>query len=127
MIAYLIDPFSQTVTEVEIPHELAEDQPFTQLQAIYKLMDCETVQALYPTATKHDIILVDENGRISGKDQREFMTMFWPRGPLAGKAIWIGTHRAEWVEPKTPFQTVSNSIFWGTSNGTTHQALPEHV
>lgn len=89
MQAYLIDPFKQTVTEVQYSGDYTE---------IYKLIDCD----LFTTAQFNefgDTVFVDDEGLISGKYQEFFLINGYPQ-PLAGKGLILGCdNQGESVEP----------------------------
>ena len=125
MIAYLIDPYSQTVTEVEIPHELAEDQPFTQLQAIYNLLDCDIVEAVM--MPRMDTLLLDEEARIREKESASFKVLYAPGHIFLNKALWLGVNREDWTEPHHSLFDLTSRITWINQDGTTHKAVSEHV
>lgn len=95
MKAILIDPFTQSITEVDYSGDYHD---------IYKLIDCDT----FTVATinhRQDGIFVDDEGLF--KTEQAF---FWHKGypqPLAGKGLILGCDEdGESVEPTTTLEEV---------------------
>ena len=99
MRAILIDPFKCELSEVEVPDFIpGTDSGLSQLQAIYKLLDCEVVQqATLENSNVNGALIVDENGKLGIKpEQRYFEHTLFPHDYLAGKALWIGYKNGDW-------------------------------
>lgn len=80
MQAYLIDPFAQTVTEVDYSGDIAD---------IYKLTDCETF-AVAQFDARGNGVFVDDEGLLNNKPKAFFQIWDYPQ-PLAGKGLVLGT------------------------------------
>jgi hypothetical protein len=79
MKAYLIDPFAQTVTEVEYSGDYKH---------IYAMIEADTFDCA--RFNQHgDAVFVDDEGLINGKEQR-FFTVKGYGSPLAGKGFVLG-------------------------------------
>ena len=78
MRAFLIDPFRQTVEQIEYSGDFRQ---------IYKLIDAECFDVARLNA-KGDGIFVDDEG-LYAEDQRFFQHRLYPN-PLAGKGLVIG-------------------------------------
>ena len=102
MKAYLIDPFAQTITEVEYSGDYKQ---------IYSLIDAD----LFTTATfnEHgDTVFVDDEGLINGKPQEFFLVRGYPT-PLAGKGLILGTDEdGESVEPSITLDQCRALVDW---------------
>lgn len=102
MRAYLIDPFARTVTEVEHDGSLA---------SVYRLLDCQTIDAARPYGTD-DVIYVDDEG-LFRPDQATFLCTAYPHHGLAGKGLWVGTTRAgNDAPPRATLEQVRALILW---------------
>lgn len=109
-IAYLIDPTERTVTPVKLdaPVDTSEE-----LYEIYRLLQCDCIEAVRPVNADGDIIYIDEEGKINGKeDQQFFMCRLWPYDPLAGRGLWIGTNGPSNADPKMSLEYVQDHIVW---------------
>lgn len=102
MKAYLIDPFTQSVTEVEYSGDYNE---------ICTLIDCN----LFNTVRINefgDTVFVDDEGLISGKYQEFFLVSGYPQ-PLAGKGLILGCNEeGESVEPSITLDQAKARIDW---------------
>lgn len=102
MKAYLIDPFAQSVTEVEYSGDYNQ---------IYRLIDC----SVFTTVEFNDFadtVFVDDEGLINGK-QQEFFLISGYRQPLAGKGLILGTNdMGESVEPSITLDQAKALIDW---------------
>jgi hypothetical protein len=77
--AYLIDPVTRTVEEVNYSNDFTD---------IYDLIDCDTFTCV--NFNKHnDTIFVDDEGLFKS-DQQFFHVQGYPQ-PLAGKGLILGT------------------------------------
>jgi len=105
MRAYLIDPYTESVTECEYNNE------FTGKGGAYELLGCKMIEAVYMDQYP-DIIFIDEEGRF--KPQHGFMTTLWPHGPLAGKAMVAGgaDSKGEGTPSTLTLRQVADSITW---------------
>ena len=108
MKAYLIDPWTRTVTEVERSEGSAE----VQLHEIYRLIGCQHIEAVNPSDSGSDVIYVDEEGLF--KDgQLFFYCRLWPVEALAGRGLWVGTTRSgDDTSPGMTRQYVEDQIVW---------------
>lgn len=112
MKAYLIDPFTQTVSEVEYSGDYRE---------IYSLIDCDTFTCadFNPFG---DTVFVDDEGLINGKPQEFFLIGDYPT-PLAGKGLVLGTNEdGESVEPSMTIHQVAARVDWIPNIYTYHLA-----
>lgn len=80
--AILIDPIKKSVGFIEI-----EDT----LEAMYKILDCDTVTCIY--IDKKNAIWLDDNGRIR-KDVKDGFLFEGYRAPLAGYGLVLGFSQA---------------------------------
>lgn len=88
MRAILIDPFKQSITDVEYSGDYHD---------IYKLIGCETF-TIAPITHRGDAIFVDDEGLFK-PDQAFFKHDGYPQ-PLAGKGLILGCDEdGETVEP----------------------------
>lgn len=103
MKAYLIDPFEQTITEVE--HD-------GKLETIYALIQCgDSGFDLVHFGTNRDGIFVDDEG-LYKKDQRYFVLEGFP-SPLAGRGLVTGCDdEGETVAPKISLRHLVEKISW---------------
>lgn len=102
MKAYLIDPFTQSVNEVDYSG---------QYQDIYSLIDCScfTVADFNEFG---DCVFVDDEGLISGKFQEFFMISGYPQ-PLAGKGLILGCNsEGDSVEPSITIEQARALVDW---------------
>jgi hypothetical protein len=85
MKTLLIDPFTKTVTEHDYDGSL---------DAMYKLLDCDTVEMVkYNDAGKdmfkgEDCLFVDEEGLLCNLDMQAFFII--DGKPIAGRAMTVG-------------------------------------
>lgn len=86
-MAYLIDPETKTITEIEFSGDLNHG---------YKLMDCDLIEFVY--LPHGNMLLVDEEGLL--KPNRMFDIQGALRA-IAGKAIMVGTHPESLSKPPT--------------------------
>jgi len=102
MKAYLIDPFTQSITEVEYSGDYKQ---------IYSLIDAD----LFTCADINefgDTVFVDDEGLINGKPQEFFLVADYPT-PLAGKGLVLGTNQeGESVEPSITLDQLRASVDW---------------
>jgi hypothetical protein len=102
MKAYLIDPFTKTISMVEYSGDYNE---------IYKLIECDTFTCA-DFNSFGDTVFVDDEGLINGKDQEFFLIGDYP-SPLAGKALVLGTNQeGESVEPSMTIEQVAVRVDW---------------
>ena len=101
MKAYLIDPTAQTVEPVEY------DGNF---KSIYKFIECDTFDCV--RFNEHgDGVFIDDEGLISGKEQRFFQIKGYPQ-PLAGKGFVLGcdTNTGESAEPHVSLEWLRENV-----------------
>jgi hypothetical protein len=109
MYAYLIDPFTRTVTQVE---RLSTTSGEKRLNEIYSLIDCQTITAVGPENSDGDIMYVDDEGQLRD-EQAYFFCRLFPHQPLAGKALWVGTtSRGEDRDPSKALDYVQAHVVW---------------
>lgn len=102
MKAYLIDPFTRTVSQVEYSGDY---------QQIYSFIDCDTFTCA-DFNDKGDTVFVDDEGLINGKPQEFFLVDGYPT-PLAGKGLVLGTNQeGESVEPSITLSELDDAIQW---------------
>lgn len=79
--AVLIDPSSKEVRDIEIT---------PRLENFYEVIECETIEAVYPPQFSPDHLYVDEEGSFDPE-----LAAFKIRGygVIVGKAILLGTNR----------------------------------
>jgi hypothetical protein len=103
MRAYLIDPFTKTVTEVEHNGDYRE---------IYKLIDAETFTTVLLNS-RRDTVYLDDEGLFKPLDQQEFFMLRSYPNPLAGKGLVLGTNYAgDSVDPQASLEEVTNAVVW---------------
>jgi len=102
MKAYLIDPVTRTVTEVEYSGDY---------QQIYKLIDCDTFTCV--DLNEHaDTVFVDDEGLINGKCTEFFLLRNYHQ-PLAGKGLVLGTNdEGDSVSPSITLDQLKSQIDW---------------
>lgn len=99
MKAILIDPFKQSITEVDYSGDY---------QDIYKLIDCDTF-TIAPISRLGDAIFVDDIGLFK-PDQAFFKHAKYPQ-PLAGKGLILGCdEEGETVEPTVSLADVISAV-----------------
>ena len=101
MKAYLINPFAQTITEVDYSGDYNE---------IYQLINCDTFTCV-ELNEYGDTVFIDDEGLISGKPQEFFVLRDYPQ-PLAGMGLVLGTDQEG--ESKSPFATLEAVRNWVT-------------
>lgn len=101
--AYLINPFTNSVTTVNLDGTL---------DTIYRHMDCKTIDAVYLKAT--EALYIDDEGLFKAHDEQAFFALpGWYPGILAGKALWIGTTPdGEDASPTTNRDVVESLVAW---------------
>jgi hypothetical protein len=107
--AYLIDPWTRTVKEVE---RTAVDAPGV-LREIHSLMHCAYIQAVRLHNAGSDVMYLDEDGHV--KDTQAFFhCRLWSDQAVAGRALWVGTTAdGDDASPATPLDYVRAHIAWG--------------
>jgi hypothetical protein len=105
MNAYLIDPFTKTVTTVEYDGDY---------QRIYDLIECDMFDVVRINA-QGDGIFVDDEGLINGKEQAFFrIDVDGYHHPLAGKGLVLGVDsEGESISPHITHEELCERIFWG--------------
>jgi len=98
--AFLIDPFAQTVNEVEFDGTLQE---------MYRLLDCSIVERAAVNMFQ-DELWVDEEGKLKEK-QAYFVYAGYP-APFCNKALLLGESVTHWTEPKASFREVKQRIIF---------------
>jgi hypothetical protein len=99
MKAYLIDPFTQQVTQVEYNGDYHQ---------IYKLIDCDTFDVARIN-NQGDGIFIDDEGLFK-EEQMFFKYSSYPN-PLAGKGLILGTDKqGNSIEPRISLQEAIDSV-----------------
>ena len=103
MKAYLIDPFEETVTEVDYDGHL---------ESLYLLLECSIVDAV--TCITNDSIFVDDEGLLGVEGQKFFLFPGYPQ-PLAGKGLFVGPPDEDGneTEPTMPLVEVESLVVYG--------------
>ncbi|GAB2549687.1 DUF3846 domain-containing protein [Spirosoma aerophilum] len=100
MKAFLIDPTSQTITEVEQ----------NGLEDLYKLIGCDTVCAV-PLAAG-DAIYLDDNGLYVDSPMPSFSYQGYSQ-PLTGKGVVVGCdEEGDDIEPNHSLTQLERRITW---------------
>jgi hypothetical protein len=103
MLAYLIDPFARTITEVEYSGDYKQ---------IYDLIDCECYDCCRINK-EGDAIFVDDEGLLHDRPQAFFLHADYPN-PLAGKGLVLGCDRqGESVAPHTTLEELKRKVSFG--------------
>ena len=113
MKAILINPFNQTITEVEYSGNFKE---------IYKLIDCSTFDCI--NIDDDNTLFVDDEGLL-----RENRYFYWKGYTnLAGKALIIGVdyQTGEDCETSWSLQEVENMVEW-LPNGHKEEPMMEFI
>jgi hypothetical protein len=109
MKAYLIDPWTRTVTEVQRADAPTGNEA---LHEIYSLIDCDTITAVRPHNAGTDAIYVDDEGLFKD-EQKFFLCRLWPHEALAGKGLWVGTTpEGDDASPSVTRRYVEDHIVW---------------
>lgn len=102
MKAFLIDPQSQTVTEVECTIELRE---------IYHLLDCRCFTTAAPSKNG-DVLYCDDELLYSAREPFAFFYSYYA-WPIKGKALVVGTDdEGKTGSPRTSIEEVCGCIRW---------------
>jgi hypothetical protein len=110
MHAYLIDPFTRTVTRVERSAKVGTP---AELHEIYGLIGCDCIAAVNPQNAETDIIYVDDEGMLKEEGQQFFFCRLWPQEALAGRGLWIGTTpEGNDASPRCPLEYVRAHVVW---------------
>lgn len=111
----LIDPETQTVKEVQV-----EETEQGLLQPIYKLLDCDIVQAVYFKRIEEDfshLILVDEEGRMKDRNMIGYRIAIPELShyvyDFVGKGIILGDTCVDWVGAKLPLNYIKDNTIFG--------------
>jgi hypothetical protein len=101
MKAYLIDPFAQTITEVEYSGDYKQ---------IYSLIDADLFTACQINRFG-DTVFVDDEGLF--KQNREFFLINGYSQPLAGKGLVLGSNDdGESIEPSITIDQCRAFVDW---------------
>jgi len=99
MRAILIDPFTQTIEEVDYSGDYKD---------IYGLIQCELFSTVY---CLEDTLFVDDEG-LYVKDQRYFKVAGYPQ-PLAGRGLLLGTNEeGDSVDATAKLSVLEKVIEW---------------
>lgn len=102
MNAFLIDPQSQTVTEVECTIDLRE---------IYQLLDCRCFTTAAPSKNG-DVLYCDDELLYSAREPYAFFYSCYA-WPIKGKALVVGTDdKGRTGSPRTPLAEVQSRVQW---------------
>ncbi len=104
---FFIDPTSLRISNVELCNGTSRDN----LDAMYKLINCSLVEAVYLNK-EQDAVFVDEEGLL--KVQTDFFYIEGTHQPLAGRGVVIGCNEEgesvsaqavtlEWLRENTAF------------------------
>jgi hypothetical protein len=101
MNAYLIDPFTRTITEVNHNGDYRE---------IYKLIGADCFDVVYLNRA-NDCCYIDDEG-LYVEDQKFFLYHGFGQ-PLAGKGLVLGTNdEGDSVSPKITIEEVKKNVVW---------------
>ena len=115
MHAFLIDPFTRTVTRVE---RKDTNSPRKRLLEIYSLIDCVTIDAVRPSEAHGDVFYVDDEGQLRN-EQAWFFCRLFPHQAFGGKVLWVGTTAdGNDRDPRCSLDYVSAHIVWLADIGT---------
>ena len=107
---FFIDPVAMTVSQIELPNGTPRDN----LNAMYRMINCELVEAVYLNK-EQDAVFVDEEGLLKGPTH--FFYIEGTHQPLAGRGVVIGCDEEgksvsvqavtlEWLRANTAFVTM---------------------
>ncbi|SAK63732.1 hypothetical protein AWB80_02911 [Caballeronia pedi] len=106
--AYLIDPFTKTVSKVT---RSSDGVGLQALREVYAFVGVDCIDAAH--LPNGDAIYVDDIG-LDRKQQAYFFVDGYPQ-ILAGRALWVGaTREGDDTTPKTPFHIAMQSIGWAS-------------
>lgn len=101
LTGYLIDPYANSVTEVEVKGDY---------KALYPLIDCDTF-VIACRQDNGDGIFVDDNGLLTMTEHSRFFTFEGCHSPLVGKGLMLGCNaQGDSTNPKTPLAVVKSKI-----------------
>jgi hypothetical protein len=122
MKAYLIDPFQQTVTNVELA---GAENPRKHLRDIYALLNCELIDAV-TISEQGDAVLVDDEGLLKDMNSQRFFQLGNELDGcmlLAGRAIVVGTNSyGNSVNPAFTIDELRTKVTWPEHAAAVHQA-----
>ena len=102
MKAYLINPFAQSITEVEYSGDFNQ---------IYQFLNCDLFTVVEINEFG-DSVFVDDEGLISGKPQEFFLVSGYPQ-PLAGMGLVLGCNQeGESTEPSITLEQLKAQVDW---------------
>ena len=102
MKAYLINPFAQTVTEVEYSGDYNQ---------IYQFLNCDLFTVVEINEFG-DSVFIDDEGLINGKPQEFFLVNGYPQ-PLAGMGLVLGCNQeGESTEPSITLEQLKAQVDW---------------
>ena len=108
MKAFLIDPFKETVTEVQLKPK--------DYRHISKHLECDFFTVVYPPDIDKDVVYVDDEG-IYIRDQKFFMFKGVPT-PLAGYGLVVGTNESsDSCDPVTPLADIISLVDFEETKG----------
>ena len=98
MDAYLIDPTTRTISQVETDFSLP---------SIYGLLGCSLISSA-AGQPNGDMMFVDDN--VSDDEHEAFGFGTWE---IYSKALVVGTDRSgDTISPKNPIELYQNQVFW---------------
>lgn len=102
LTGYLINPYNNTVTAVEVKGDY---------KAIYPLIDCQTFDVAR-VEKNGDGIYIDDEGLLTLTPETRFFTYEGYPNPLAGKGLMLGVNRAggDSVNPKMTLAQVAAKV-----------------
>lgn len=93
MKAFKIDVIKQDIYEVDIPDDSGDDSDMTQLNAIYSLLECDTIELF--KVKDRDFIYVDERALLKpvkiGGFYLDFENSSLPGHPAIGHGLVLST------------------------------------
>jgi hypothetical protein len=103
MKAFLIDPFTKTITAVEYDGNY---------KSIYKMLGCDLFDVVELPDFEDAIYVDDEGLMVAACDQAYFMVRELPR-PLAGKGLVLGTNDdGESADPLVTIEQLTARVRW---------------
>jgi hypothetical protein len=122
MKAYLIDPFQQTVTNVELA---GAENPRKHLRDIYALLNCELIDAV-TISEQGDAVLVDDEGLLKDMSSQRFFQLGNELDGcmlLAGYGLVVGTNSyGNSVNPAFTLNDLAAKVRWPDHETAVRQA-----
>lgn len=108
MRGILIDPFEQSLKEVDVAD--AGLQPF------YKLLNCDIVQEV--GVGQGVVMICDEEGKMKAPELQRYFTLVGFDDKIAGRAVLVGRARTKWSDLPAfvNIRLVAPKIVWESEN-----------